>query len=172
VPIVAGDIAFRLSGGAANVAPLASLGGAMSTAGGGVITSGAANNLWDDVSGDQSAAGLIEHRAFYVQNNHATLTWQSVMFWIDALTSSADTEFDVALASEAVNAPIVQTLGAETSIPSGVTFTRPVTKAGGLAIGNIPNGQFKGLWIRRTVNVGAAAANDTGSIRCEGDTGP
>lgn len=144
----------------------------MSTAGGGVITSGAANNLWDDVTGAQSAAGLTEYRAFYVLNNHGSLTWQSVVFWIDALTTSADTEFDVALASEAVNVAIAQTLGSETSVPSGVTFTRPVTKAGGLSIGNIPAAQFKGLWIKRTVNAGAAAAADSGSIRCEGDTGP
>jgi hypothetical protein len=172
VPITTTDIEFRLSGGPANTAPLSSLGGAMSTAGGGVITSGVANNLWDDVTGAQSAAGLVEYRAFYVRNNHGSLTWQSVMFWIDALTTSADTEFDVGLATEGVNTPIAQTLGSETSVPSGVTFTRPTTKAGGLAIGNIPAGQFKGLWIKRTVNAGAAAAADSGSIRCEGDTGP
>jgi hypothetical protein len=172
VPIATTDILFRLSGGAANTAPISSLGGAMSTAAGGIITSGSANNLWDDVTGAQSAAGLIEYRAFYVQNNHATITWQSVVFWIDVLTTSADTEFDVALASEAVNTAIAQTLGSETSVPTGVTFTRPVTKAGGLSIGNIPATQFKGLWIKRTVNAGAAAAADSGSIRCEGDTGP
>lgn len=172
MPIVATDIEFRLSGGAANTAPISSLGGAMSTAGGGVITTAVANNLWDDVTGAQSAAGLTEYRAFYVKNNHATITWQSVFFWIDSLTSSADTEFDVALASEAVNTAIVQTIGAETTAPTSVTFTRPVTKAGGLSIGNIPATNFKGLWIKRTVNAGAAAAADTGSIRCEGDTGP
>lgn len=172
MPIATTDIEYRLSGGAANTAPISSLGGAMSTVGGGVITSGNANNLWDDVTGAQSAAGLIEYRAFYVKNNHGTITWQSVVFWIDALTTSADTEFDVALASEAVNTAIVQTLGSETSVPSGVTFTRPVTKAGGLSIGNMTAGQFKGLWIKRTVNAGAAAAADSGSIRCEGDTGP
>lgn len=172
LPIVGTDIEFRLSGGAANTTPITSLGGIMSTVAGGLITSGVANNLWDDVTGAQSAAGLTEHRAFYVKNNHATITWQSVIFWIDSLTSSADTEFDVALASEAVNTAIVQTLASEASVPTGVTFTRPTTKAGGLSIGNIPATQFKGLWIRRTVNAGAAAAADTGSIRCEGDTGP
>lgn len=144
----------------------------MSTAGGGAFATNVANNLFDDVTGAQSAAGLTEYRAFYVRNNHATITWQSVVFWIDSLTSSADTEFDVALASEAVNTAIAQTLGSETSVPTSVTFTRPVTKAGGLSIGNIPATQFKGLWIKRTVTAGAAAAADTGSIRCEGDTGP
>jgi hypothetical protein len=172
MPILATDIEFRYSGGAANTSALASLGGAMGTAGGSAFATAVANNLFNDITGAQSAAGQVDHRAFYVKNNHATITWQSVVFWIDSLTSSADTEFDVALASEAVNVAIVQTLGSPTSVPTGVTFTRPVTKAGGLSIGNIPATQFKGLWIRRTVNAGAAAANDTGSIRCEGDTGP
>lgn len=170
--IVTTDIEYRLSGGASNTTAITSLGGNMSTVAGGIITSGNANNLWDDVTGAQSSAGVIEYRAFYVKNNHATITWQSVMFWIDSLTSSADTEFDVALASEAVNVSIVQTLAGETSTPSGVTFSRPVTKAGGLSIGNIPAQQAKGLWIKRTVTAGAAAASDSGSIRCEGDTGP
>ncbi len=142
----------------------------MSTAAGGLITTGVANNLWDDVTGAQSAAGLIEYRAFYVQNNHATLAWQSVVFWIDSLTSSADTEFDIALASEAVNTAIAQTLASETSTPTGVTFSRVTTKGTGLSIGNIPATQMKGLWIKRTVNAGAAASADSGSVRCEGDT--
>jgi hypothetical protein len=53
-----------------------------------------------------------------------------------------------------------------------VTFSRPTSKATGLPVGgvNIPAGQFKGYWIRRTVNTGAVAAADTGSFRLEGDT--
>jgi hypothetical protein len=169
-PIVAGDIEFRLSGGAGNTSPAASLGGAMSTAGGGVITTAVANNLWDDVTGAQSASGVTEHRAIYVKNNHGTLTWQSVVFWIDSQVSPAGSSFDVALASEAVNAPIVQTLGGESSVPSGVTFTTPTSKGTGLSIGNMAAQAFKGLWIRRVVSPGAAAASASGSIRCEGDT--
>ena len=50
-------------------------------------------------------------------------------------------------------------------------FTRPATKGAGLAIGDIPAGSYKGLWIRRTVTAGATAlAVDAGVIRCEGDT--
>lgn len=172
MPIVEADIEYRLSGGAANTTPANSLGGAMSTVAGGIITSGNANNLWDDVTGAESAAGDIEYRAFYVKNNHATITWQTVYFWISSLTTSADTEFDVALATEGVNVAIAETLANEGVAPTGVTFTRPVTKVGGLSIGNIPATQFKGLWIRRTVNTAAAAASDTGTLRCEGDTGP
>lgn len=141
----------------------------MSTVGGGLITSGAANNLWDDVSGAESSAGDTEYRGFYVKNNHGSLTWQSVVVWIDSLTSSADTEFDIALAAEAVNVTMA-TIANESTAPATVTFSRPTTKGAGLSIGNIPFSQFKGIWIKRTVNASAAAAADTGSIRCEGDT--
>jgi len=72
MPIVSTDIEYRLSGGTTNTDPDASLGGAMSTAVGGLITSGAANNLFDDVTGDESAAGDTEYRCFYVTNDHAT----------------------------------------------------------------------------------------------------
>jgi hypothetical protein len=167
MPIVAADIATRYSGGAGNASASASLGGVMSST---AFADNDPNNLWDDVTGAESSAGDVEHRAFYVRNGHATLAWQSVFYWIDALTTSTSTEFDIALASEAVNTAIAQTLAGEGSVPSGVTFTRPTSKATGLSIGNIPATQFKGLWIRRTVTAGAAAIADTGSIRLEGDT--
>jgi hypothetical protein len=171
MPIASADIVFRLSGGAANVAPASSLGGARSTAGGGVITSAVANNLWDDVSGDESATGDTEYRGIYVLNNHGSLTLQNAKVWIDSLTSSAQTEFDIALAGEGLNGTM-ETVASESAAPAGETFTRPVTKAAGLSLGNIPFGQHYGIWIKRTVDAGAAAANDTGSIRVEGDTAP
>lgn len=172
MPIVSTDIVYRVSGGAANTDPNASLGGARSTAGGGVITSGVANNLWDNVAGDETTGGAdTEYRGFYVLNNHGSLTLQSPKVWIDSLTSSADTEFDIALAGEGLNGTM-ETVANESTAPVGETFTRPVTKAGGLAPASIPFSQHHGIWIKRTVNQNAAAANDTGSIRVEGDTDP
>ena len=171
MPIVGTDIVYRLSGGAANTAPASSLGGARSTAGGGIITSGVANNLWDDVSGDESALGDTEYRGIYVLNNHGTLVLQNTKLWIDSLTSSANTEFDIALAGEGLNGTM-ETVANESTAPVGETFTRPTTKAGGLTMGNIPAGQHYGFWIKRTVDVGAAAASDSGSVRVEGDTAP
>ena len=167
--IAAANIEYRLSGGASNTSAAAALGGAMSTVGGGVIATGVANNLWDDVSSGEASAGDIEYRGIYVKNAHGSLTWQTVVAWVDSLTSSSSTEFDIALADEAVNAAM-ETIINESTAPSGPTFTRPTTKGTGLAIGNIPAGEFKGIWIRRTVTAGAGPANDSGSIRVEGDT--
>lgn len=167
--IASSDIEYRLSGGASNTDPAAALGGAMSTVAGGIITSGSANNLWDDVSSSEAATGDTEYRGFYVKNKHGSLTWENVVVWIDSLTSSGDTEFDIALADEAVGVAM-ETIADESTAPSGPSFTRPTSKGAGLAIGNIAAGSYKGIWIKRTVTAGAAAANDSGSIRCEGDT--
>lgn len=169
--ITSADIEYRLSGGASNTTAGTSLGGAMSTVAGGVIVSGVANNLWDDVTGTESAAGDVEYRGFYIKNNHGTLTWQNVVTWIEGLTTSTDTEFDIGLAAEAVNVTMA-TVANESTAPGGVAFTRPTSKGAALAIGNVPAGQFKGIWIRRTVTAGASAANDSGSVRVEGDTAP
>jgi len=171
VPIASTDLEYRLSGGAGNTIPNSSLGGAMSTAGGGVITDNVTDNLWDDVSGDEAAAGDTEYRGFYVKNTHATLPWLSVVYWIASLTSSTDTEFDIAVAAEAAGSSMAS-IADESTAPSGITFSRPTTKGAGLSVGNIANGSYRGLWIRRTVSAGAAAANDSGTIRNEGDSNP
>lgn len=174
MPIISSDILLRLSGGSSNTSPAASLGGAMSTVSGGIITSGAANNIWDDVNAAEAAAGDTEHRCVYVHNNHGSLTLQNAVVWIDSLTSSTDTEFDIALDPAAVGSTATASTGAEGTAPSGgtVTFSRPTSKGAGLSIGDIPAGSKKAIWIKRTVTASAAAASDSGSIRVEGDTAP
>lgn len=170
--IASSDLELRLSGGAGNTSPAAALGGAMSTAGGGVVTSGGANNLFDDVSGAEAAAGDTEYRGAYVKNNHGSLTLQAAALWIDALTSSPGTEFDLGLDPAAVGSDSSTTIANENTAPAGVTFSRPTSKGAGLLNADIPAGSKKAFWIRRTVTAGAAAASDSGSIRLEGDTAP
>jgi hypothetical protein len=172
MPIVTTDIVYRLSGGAANTSPAASLGGAMSTAGGGVITSGAANNLWDDVSGAESLSGDTEYRGFYVRNECATaITLQSPVVWIDVQTTSPDTSFEIAVAAEAASVAMAS-IANESTAPATVVFTTPATKGAGLALTNLAQNAYRGIWIKRIVTASAAAANDSGSIRVEGDTAP
>lgn len=170
-PIVGTDIQWRLSGGAANANVNAALGGAMSSTS---ITDASNNNLFDDVSGAESLAGSIEYRGFYVRNNHGTLTLQDARIYISSATTSADTEFDIAIAVEAVNVTMA-TIANETTAPATVSFTRPTTYTGGLQINaatGLAAAANRGVWIRRTVNASAAAAADAGTIKVEGDTAP
>lgn len=162
--IVSSDIKYRLSGGASNTNPAASLGG--------VKSSTDASNYFDDVSSAEASAGDTEYRCVYVHNNHGTLTLIGAKIWIQANTPSSDTSVDIGLGSSAVNGT-EQTVADEQTAPTGgVTFSAPTSYAGGLSIGDIPAGQHKAVWVRRTINSAAAAYSDSFTLRVQGDTNP
>jgi hypothetical protein len=166
MPITATDIHLRLTGGASNSNPASSLGGAKST------TTDAGSNLFDDVSGAESAAGDTEYRGISVSNEHGSLSYLAPRVWIGTDTPSADTDADVALAAEAVNTTMA-TIADENTAPTSVTFANTaVSFATGLTIPDIPNGQFKGVWLKRVVNAGAAPVADTFTLNVQGDTNP
>lgn len=156
MPIVASDIKIRLSGGAGNSDPNAALGGAKSST---EVTDNTTHNLFDQITGTESLAGDIEYRGVYVHNGHGSLTAQALHVYIGTNTPSSDTTVDIALAGEGLNATM-ETIANEGTAPAGETFSAPTTYAGGLDMGNVPNGQHYGLWIRRTITAGGAAAND------------
>lgn len=163
MPIQSTDIVFRLSGGAANAAPAASLGGAKSS-----VAAGA--GIFDNVSGAEAAAGDIEYRCIYVHNAHATLPLENAAAWLSANTPSAQTDLALGLGSSAINAT-EQAVGDEQTAPDTVVFSAAANKAGGISLGSIPAGQSRAIWLRRTVSAGAAAtASDTFTVRVEGDT--
>lgn len=164
MPIVSTDIKYRLSGGASNTDPAAALGGVKSS-------TDAASTIFDDVSSAEATAGDIEYRCIYVHNNHGSLTLQGAKVWIQTQTPSADTDVAIGLGSSAVNGT-EQTVANESTAPTSVTFSAPSSFAGGLTIGDIPAGQHKAVWVRRTVNAGAAAASDSFALRVQGDTTP
>lgn len=168
MPIVSGDIDFHLSGGAGNAVPNLSLGGVRSTT---QIVDATLENLFDNVSGQESNDGDIEYRGFYVMNNTGSaLALENAVIWVQTVTPSPSSEVAIALADEGVNGTM-ETIANESTAPSGPVFTAPVSKATGLTLGNIPAGQHFGIWIRRTITLGAAAFNNDGpTIRVEGDT--
>lgn len=165
-PIVSADIVWRLSGGAANVSPAASLGGVMSADDDGVIVDNVMNNLWDDVSGAEATVGDTEFRGVYVVNEHATLTLESAVVWIEEQTASPDTAITIAVAAEGTMA----TIATETDPPTGVVFSSPATKDAGLALGDLSPGEARGIWIRRVVSQEARPSLDNSRLRVEGVT--
>jgi hypothetical protein len=157
------DIKYRLSGGAANADPAASLGGAKSS-----VEIGA--DLFDDVASGESAAGDTEYRCVYVHNNHGSLTMESSKIWIQVNTPSPDTTIAIGAGTAAINAT-EQTVADESTAPSGVSFSSPSSEGTSVSLGNIPAGQHKAVWIRRTVTAGASAYNsDTFTLRVKCDT--
>lgn len=166
MPIVASDISYQLSGGAANANPHASLGGVISSE---EVVDAVLHNLFDVVSGDESAAGDTEYRCIYVLNNHATLAMLNTKLWIQSASASADSTEAVGLGSSAVSAT-EQTVADEDTAPTGVTFSTAANEAAALTIGDIPAGGHKAIWIRRVISEGASAANSvsmTLRTKCE-----
>lgn len=162
--IISTDIQYRLSGGASNGAAAASLGGAKSST---AMPSG----IFDDVSSAEATAGDVEYRCVYIHNNHGTLTLVSPKVWLQANTPSATTTVAIGLGTSA-QGETEQTVADEQTAPSGVTFSEPADYAGGIALGDIPAGGSRALWLRRTVTAGTAAINDTFTLRTQGDTAP
>lgn len=164
MPITSTDIKLRLSGGAANSNPNASLGGAKSTTEMGT----ALHNLFDIVSDGETTAGDTEYRCIYIHNSHATLTMQSTRVWISSNTPSTDTQAEIGLGTAAINGT-EQTVADESTAPTGVTFGLAENEGAALTIGDIPPGQHKAVWVKRVVAEGAAAYNDdqaTISVKC------
>lgn len=181
--ITATDILYKFSvaaaaGNTTGGTAATSLGDQISTT---QITDNTLNNLFDDVTGDENAASaVVDYRCIFVHNSHGSLSWQSVVAWISADVANG---VDVALGVDPTAASVIAsgstqavTIATETDVPAGVTFTAYASgsaidiKARGLSMGNIPAGQCKAIWIRRTSANRAALNNDGATLRIEGDT--
>lgn len=167
---MAAALEIHLSGGTGNTSAAAALGGARSTAGGGVVpTSLTANSIFDDVSGAEEQAGDIEYRCVYIRNV-GDQTAENVKVW---LTDTADsgTAIAIALGGEGVNGT-AETVANESTAPTGETFSTPTTEGGGLAPANIPASQHYPLWFRRTITADTGASSDTFTLSISYDTLP
>lgn len=152
------DIHFRFSGGAANSNPLLSIGGAKSS----VSYGETANAIWDNISTGERTSGDVEYRCWYVHNN-SSLKAIGMVIWIAQGTLATGDEIDIGLEG-AVNATAQGPLANESTAPTGVTFSHPTSFGGGLIIGDLPAGEHRIVWERRTVQAGAPAKTDNMAI--------
>jgi hypothetical protein len=160
MPITATDIEFRQSGAS-------NLGGTIS----GSAVSGALNGLFDYVTGAESAAGDTEYRCVYAMNNHGSLTLYGAKVWISVNTPAAGTAAQIGLGAAAIGGT-ESTTANEGTAPAGVTFYDAATEGASLSIGDLGPGQYKAVWIKRTVTAGAAAYNSDGmTVTVKGDSG-
>jgi len=172
MPITSSNIGEYFSGGSGNTNPAASLGGVISTT---ELTDNTTHNIWDQVSSAESSAGDTEYRCIYVKNEHGSLTWQNAAVYISSNTTATDTLVEIALGSSAINAT-EQTIANESTAPTlpganGTNFSSAAGSGNALAIGNIPFGQSKAIWIKRVITAAAGATNDdTYVLAYVGDT--
>lgn len=157
MPLIAGDFVTRLSGGSSNSVGNSSLGGVKSSN----AASTSIDGLFDQVSSAEAVAGDVEYRCVYLHNANATSEMISAGVWVSANTPLAGSTIDIGVGTAAVNGT-EQTIANESTAPTSVTFSAPTTQGTMLSLGNIPAGQHKAIWIRRTITAGAgASANDT-----------
>lgn len=163
--IESADIVTYLSGGASNSDPNASIGGAKSST---AWTGGTLHDLFGKISGDDNAAETVDYRGIYLQNNHGSLTWESVVAWISEQTAGG-ADLAIGLADEGVDGTM-EALADENTAPAGVSFSAAASKGAGLVIGDLEAGEYIGIWLRRTATNSAAKDADSATLSFSGDT--
>lgn len=168
------DLVWRLSGGAANTSPAASLGGIMSADAGAIITKTKTfNSIFDDISGTEAAAGDIEYRCIYITNVNGTLGLTTPKIWIETNVGNANDMIDIGLDLAGVGATANSVADESTAPNPAVTFSHAcVAYATGLALsGTLAAAGRAGIWIRRTITAGMAADDDEAfTLKVQGDT--
>lgn len=177
--IVAAEIIWRYttkSGAAGNATastPAESLGKYASTS---AWAGGAANDLFDNISGAENAGSAVDFRALAIHNSNTANPLENAVAYISSETAGGAS---ISLASDdlapsAVGATAAQLaeIANETTAPTGVSvFSAPTTAGAGVALGTIGTGQVKGLWVRRAAANSAALSNDGVTLAVTGDTG-
>lgn len=139
---------------------------------------GAANDLFDDISGAENAASTVDYRCIVVHNTNGANALQNAVVYLSAETAGGASIAVAAdpTAASAVGSAAAQALtGASETAPgvgvTGLAFSSPTTAGTGVALGSIPAGSVKAFWIRRTAANTAALSNDGVTIAVTGDTG-
>jgi hypothetical protein len=133
------DIEMRLSGGASNNDPLTSVGGTLSSA-------QAPASLWDSITRVEANAGESEYRLVYIYNNDVVPA--NVKVWIP--TQPTPATMQIGNSTQAKNVTVTAVAN-ENTAPAGVTFSNPASSGAALNVADLNPGEFKGLWIKRTV---------------------
>jgi len=151
--ILSTDIKFYLSGGASNADPDAALGGAKSSV---AVVDDTLNNLFDDVSGAEHAAGDTNYRCIFVKNDSAE-TAAGVKVYIETNTQAVDDTVNI---GKDLSAPsdTADTIADESTAPDpAVTFSAADGYANAIDIGTLTAGQSAAIWIKRIVSAGSTA---------------
>jgi len=128
------------------------------------VSATALNNIFDDVSAAEAAAGDTEYRAIDVYNDGAS-TITGVELYMSTETSSADSQLDMGIEDTAANAlNSTKAIVDESTAPTTVTFAHR-TSGSKLSLPDIPAGEYARLWLRRVISAAATnTSNDQGTI--------
>lgn len=178
MPIVPSEIVFRLSvktgsaGDSTAGTPAGSLGKYVSQT---VLSGTTMNNLFDDITGEENAAGDVEYRCLFVLNNDPALTLIGAKIHLENQVANGATVSiavdDIAASSKGSASAQAAEVADESAAPTGTgAFSEPGSLAAALTLGDIGPGQVKAFWVRRTALAGTAVDDDGVDFIVSGDT--
>ena len=176
--IVQADLKWHYTGAASHEAaqtdPDASLGNYRASS---EITTGVDNNVFDDVSGAEADTGDTEYRGIGFHNDHGTLALTACVSWIQVDTGNGEDVISFKGEAPSVSdiTGAVQTIGNESTEPTGGTWSDATTKGTGqdcpLTDNQVEADEWFCIWLRRVISASAGAqAAEAATIRVEGDT--
>jgi len=181
--ITAADILFKYSV-SAGAAGNATAGSAATTWQGKYVsttqwTGGAANDLFDDITGAENANSNVDYRCVFVHNNNGANAYQTPVVYISAETAggasvavAADPTAASALGSASAQAVTATSEAAPGTGVTSLAYSAPTTAAAGVSLGaSIGVANVKAFWIRRTAANTAALSGDGATFAVSGDTG-
>ena len=148
---MAAVLELRLTGGADNDDPDASLGGVASSE---EVSGTPLNNLFDDITPAEAEAGCTEYRAISIYNS-GNATAVGIELWFESQTTSEDTAVTCGVDSG------TQDIANETTAPDdpAIDFTAP-TSGSPLSLTDIAASGARRLWIKRVCDALATNHND------------
>lgn len=111
------------------------------------------NNIFDQVTAQQSVAGVIEYRCVFLRNNHPTDAWNMVKLFFDALPTQPGITLEIGKAPQTPNNP-TEILVSEEQIPANVTFSSANGASNGVPLTNdlnLNHGDYQGFWLKRII---------------------
>ena len=139
-----------------------------------ILADATLNALFSDATGAENAANAVHYACLFIYNANGANALQNAVVWVSADVAGGAA---VAIAVDSVAASALAAAGAQalqianrTTAPAAIAFSTPTTFGTGLALGSIPAGSVKAIWIRRTCSNSAAMSNDGLTVSVQGDT--
>lgn len=187
--IVPTDVLFKLSAPNANAGnqqagyPGTSWGGFLSTS---LLPSNALDNLFNDITGAENAAGQVDYACLFIQNNTASNNAMiGVVAWLPQFgLTGAGTTIQMAADPTGISAinsnnPQALTIASNLVAPAGIntwvvptsTTPSPPNYINGLQLGNIAPTQCVAVWFQRTALASTAPSLSSFQIELMFSTG-
>jgi hypothetical protein len=181
MPITSNDLYFKYTKTGTTVNPELALGGSLNP---NTIPSGVANNIFDDVTGNESSLGAQEYRAIGIWSSLSTHIWMNTSIQITGFSRAASTYDVIYFSPERPTGTFgtspdgtIGTIAAVTVAPAGASWTAEgapsayVALSGVDYVGSIGSNDWAGIWLQRSVPVNAEAySNRSCTIKCIGET--